>query len=218
MGTFDELRQLETWYWDAERLEEAMSIPVESPDGKTVALPENVGHGIHFFRKTDRKGKEVDALYADSEDGARSILPLATIIEMDGVKCLCHTESHIVTFKPSKDDPWFLLAARLTCFLNQKLTDVEKVKALPRPNRKRIGKGSPDSQVEVNIVRWRKVRYESNKAGRALRDKCWPVKGHVRWQWYPSDRVHKPKWIETHIRGNPNAPLHVKTRINSVVD
>ncbi len=216
---YAEIHQLETWYWDAERIEEAMSIPIDKPQGKDIALPQNVGIGFHLFRKTDKKGKEVDVLYADVKDGSSSILPMAIIIRTDKVQAFHNLEDGSVDLAHvPKGDLWFMLAARMTCFLNQKLTDVKKVKALTRQERRRIGMESPESQTEINLVRWRKIRYESNGTEKILRDKCWPVMGHVRWQWYPSDMVHKPIWIETHIRGNPNAPLHVRTRINSVVN
>ncbi len=233
---FPDLLKMETWYWDAERIQEAMSIPVESPKGKTVELPKNVGIGFHLFRKTDKKGKDIDALYADVEDGTSSVLPMAMIIKPNSVEIIHHVDKKDIPrlpfyFKTSngreygliqtsapKGDPWFILAAKMTCFLNQKLADVKKVKALPRPDRRRIGKSSSESQTEVNLVRWRKVRYESDGKGKILRDKRWWVMGHCRWQWYPSEGVHRLIWIDTHIRGNPNAPLHEKTRINKVVD
>ena len=161
---------------------------------------------------------------------------MALIIRSNSVEIIHHVEKKDVPglpfyFKTSngceygliqtpvpKGDPWFMLAAKITCFLNQKLADVKKVKALSRPDRKRIGKDSPESQAEVNLVRWRKVSYESDGKGKMLRDKCWWVKGHSRWQWYPSEGVHRLVWIDTHIRGNPSAPLHEKTRINEVVN
>ena len=236
-----DLQQMETWYWDAERIEEAMSIPIESPAGGAIALPQNVGLGFHLFRKTDKKGKDIDTLYADVEDSTSSILPMAMIIGPDGVKSIHHIEKNDLPEAPTvapytyfrtsdggsyvlasvpvpKDDPWFMLAAKMTCFLNQKLTDVEKVKALARPDRKRVGIDSPEGQTEVNLVRWRKVRSESDGEGKMLRDKCWPVMGHFRWQWYPGEGVHRLIWIDTHIRGNPSAPLQVKTRVNTVVN
>jgi hypothetical protein len=35
----------------------------------------------------------------------------------------------------------------------------------------------------------------------------WEVRGHWRDQWYPSEGVHKPKFIEAYIKGPPDKPL-----------
>ena len=236
LSGFSDLQEMETWYWDAEKIEEAMSIPVESPQGKAVELPKDIGLGCHLFRKTDKKGKDIDALYADTEDGTSSILPMAMILKPNSVEIIHHVNKNdaprlpfyfttsdgneygLVQLPVPKGDPWFTLAAKMTCFLTQKFADVKKVKALTRPDRKRIGMNSPESQTEVNLVRWRKVRYESEGKGEILRNKCWWVTGHYRWQQYPSEGVCRLIWINAHKRGNLNAPLHEKTRINKVVD
>lgn len=35
----------------------------------------------------------------------------------------------------------------------------------------------------------------------------WTVRGHWRWQWYPSRRDHRPVWINPHIKGPADAPF-----------
>lgn len=43
-----------------------------------------------------------------------------------------------------------------------------------------------------------------------------PVKGHWRNQWYPSEDRHKPIWIAPFIKGPDDAPLIIKDTINVV--
>ena len=77
----------------------------------------------------------------------------------------------------------------------------------------------PESKSEINVVTWRNVKHEFSGSGAKKEwDKHWFVKGHLRWQRYPSEGgISKPIWIDTHVRGNINAPLHNKDRINVVV-
>ena len=210
---------METWFWSGEKIEEALSIPLDSPCGKRVSLHENVGIGFHLFRRTNNRGKQIADLYADTKDGSGPVLPWAIIIEKQSVKCFHqHEDGTIGIFVIPQDDELFLTAAKMSCFLNQKLVNVERVKAAPRHERKRWGMDTPESKSEINVVTWRNVKREFNRSGTKKEwDKHWFVQGHVRWQPYPSEGVSKPIWIDTHVRGNINAPLHNKDRINAVI-
>lgn len=44
----------------------------------------------------------------------------------------------------------------------------------------------------------------------------WVVSGHWRKQWYPSEEVHKPKWIEAYLKGPEDAPLKNSTKLFAV--
>ena len=213
------LESIETWFWSGEKIEEALSIPLDSPCGKRVSLHENVGIGFHLFKRTNNRGKQIADLYADSKDGSGPVLPWAIIIEKQSVKCFHqHEDGTIGIFIIPQDDELFLTAAKMSCFLNQKLVNVERVKAAPRHERKRWGMDTPESKSEINVVTWRNVKREFNRSGTKKKwDKHWFVQGHVRWQPYPSEEVSKPIWIDTHVRGNINAPLHNKDRINAVI-
>ena len=35
----------------------------------------------------------------------------------------------------------------------------------------------------------------------------WSVAGHWRDQWYPADGVHRPKFIESYVKGPDDKPL-----------
>ncbi len=213
-----EIMSMETWFWAAEKAEEALSIPLDRPCGERVSLHENVGIGFHLFKRTDNRGKQIPDLYADTKDGSGAVLPMAIIIEKQSVKCFAvHEDGTCGIFIIPQDSELFLTAAKMSCFLNQKLVNVEKVTAAPRHIRKRWGMDAPESKTEINVVTWRKVKYESNESGTKKEwDKHWYVRGHVRWQPYPSEGVSKPIWIDTHVRGNIDAPLHNKDRINAV--
>ena len=210
---------METWFWSGEKIEEALSIPLDSPCGKRVSLHENVGIGFHLFKRTNNRGKQIADLYADTKDGSGPVLPWAIIIEKQSVKCFHqHEDGTIGIFVIPQDDEFFLTAAKMSCFLNQKLVNVERVKAAPRHERKRWGMDTPESKNEINVVTWRNVKREFNRSGTKKEwDKHWFVQGHIRWQPYPSEGVSKPIWIDTHVRGNINAPLHNKDRINAVI-
>ena len=216
----EEIMSMETWFWSGEKIEEALSIPLNSPGGKRVSLHENVGMGFHLFRRTNNRGKQIADLYADTKDGSGPVLPMAIIIEKQSVKCFHHHEDGTIgTFVIPQDDELFLTAAKMSCFLNQKLVNVKRVKAAPRYERRRWGMDTSESKSEINVVTWRNVKRESNRSGTEKEwDKHWFVQGHVRWQPYPSEGedICRPIWIDTHVRGNINAPLHNKDRVNVV--
>nr|WP_207205353.1 translation initiation factor IF-2 N-terminal domain-containing protein [Microbacterium protaetiae] len=44
-------------------------------------------------------------------------------------------------------------------------------------------------------------------------DHRWKVQGHYRRQWYPSEQIHRPKWIEEHEAGPADHPLLISERV-----
>ncbi len=77
-----------------------------------------------------------------------------------------------------------------------------------RNSAKRIRRQGLDPR-SVRIVDIRRRRYASQGREQYAReyDHRWKVRGHWRNQWYPSRGVHRPKWIEEHVRGPEDAPL-----------
>lgn len=77
-----------------------------------------------------------------------------------------------------------------------------------RNSAKRIRRQGGDPG-KVRIVDIRRKRYASQGREQYAReyDHRWKVRGHWRNQWYPSRGVHRPKWIEEHVRGPEDAPL-----------
>lgn len=215
----EEIMLMETWFWSGEKIEEALLTPLDSPHSRRVSLHENAGIGFHLFRRTNNQGKQIADLYADTKDGSGPVLPWAIIIDEKQVRCFHYDEHGPAVFIIPQDDELFLTAAKMSCFLNQKLVNVERVKAAPRHERKRWGMDAPESKSEINVVTWRNVKHESNRSGAKKEwDKHWFVRGHFRWQPYPSEGedIFRLIWIDTHVRGNINAPLHNKDRINVV--
>lgn len=45
----------------------------------------------------------------------------------------------------------------------------------------------------------------------------WPVRGHWRKQYYPSEDVHRPVWISPYIKGPPDKPLIIRKDVYGVV-
>lgn len=41
----------------------------------------------------------------------------------------------------------------------------------------------------------------------------WLVSGHWRNQWYPSEGVHRPIWIDAFVKGPSDAPLLVRPTV-----
>lgn len=77
-----------------------------------------------------------------------------------------------------------------------------------RSSAKRIRRQGGDPG-KVRIVDIKRRQYASQGREQYAReyDHRWKVRGHWRNQWYPSRGVHRPKWIEEHVRGPEDAPL-----------
>lgn len=181
-----DLKSMETWFWSEERIEEALSIPLNNHCGKRVSLYENLGIGFHLFKRTNYQGRKIPSLwqrFEDEEGNNFPILPLGMVITKQSVMYVVLGTDDVnfdmtsvseedfkekvyfqIVLIPSNHE-LFLTAAKMTCFLNQKLVNVERVKAAPRPDRKRWGINTPESKSEINVVTWRKNKYESNRDG-----------------------------------------------------
>ena len=237
-----DLKSMETWFWSGEKIEEVLSIPLNNHCGKRVSLYENVGIGFHLFERTNYRGRKIPSLwerFEDEEGNNFPILPLGMIITEQVVMYVVLGTDDVnldmtavseedlkekvffqIILIPS-DHELFLTASKMSYFLNRKLVNVEKVKAAPRHDRKRWGMNTPESKSKINVVTWRKSKYESNRNRLGIKKNIARhfVRGHWRLQPYPSegDRVFRPIWIDTYVRGNINAPLNNKGRINIVV-
>jgi hypothetical protein len=63
--------------------------------------------------------------------------------------------------------------------------------------------------IEIVNLRLPEKREAPHSEGRKLMIQVY-VKGHLRWQWYPSLQTHKLIEIKEHIRGPKDAPLKPK--------
>lgn len=240
-----DLQSMETWFWSGEKVEEALALPLPSHGSGDISLYDDVGLGLHLFKNTNAQGERIPSLWQKIDDGDGNMIPnmpMGIIIEKDSVKevALINEDPDLDTSSLSDEDferltlaillipadrpfhPHFLTAAKMTCFLHQKVVDAKKVKAAPRAERRRWGMDAPESQSEINVVTWRTAKQRAqfpgyNSRSERTRNKHWPVKGHLRLQPYPSEGAFRVIYIGPHFRGNLNAPLHRKTKINKVV-
>jgi hypothetical protein len=86
---------------------------------------------------------------------------------------------------------------------------------LPRPARRRAARAQvtrPDSPVHLVDVAAGSVRCgrvpDDTQPGRTYTVR-WVVSGHWRNQWYPAAGVHRPRWIDAHVKGPGDAPLKI---------
>lgn len=74
----------------------------------------------------------------------------------------------------------------------------------------------PDEPVQLVDVtaRPRSERGQSaGESGRSYRVR-WLVEGHWRRQWYPASGVHRPRYIDTYVKGPEDAPLQLKEKVH----
>jgi hypothetical protein len=107
-------------------------------------------------------------------------------------------------------------------FINQ--TILETTVTVPsRGVRRRCARQHPILQIPMpRVVHLRKRKKtasaESDGDHEAVEWTCrWLVGGHWRNQWYASQRVHQPRWIEPYVKGPEDKPLKPTNRIFAVV-
>lgn len=88
------------------------------------------------------------------------------------------------------------------------VTDIE-TEPLSRAERRRAQRDGRDPPV-VRVVR---IRHQENRPSPHTDSSRnygvrWTVRGHWRRQWYPSRGDHRPIWINPHVKGPDDAPLH----------
>lgn len=96
------------------------------------------------------------------------------------------------------------------------VTDVEDL-AQSRAIRRRAERNGYNASP-VRVVR---VHDRANAPERASGDTDertyhvrWTVRGHWRNQWYPSRGEHRPVWINPHVKGPSDAPLHTSETVH----
>lgn len=79
----------------------------------------------------------------------------------------------------------------------------------PTRDRKKLRRAGYRGPHTVNVVGRRAVR-ESADSGARMTARHW-VRGHFKEQWFPSEEVHRVKWIDPYLRGPRDAEI-VPTR------
>lgn len=63
----------------------------------------------------------------------------------------------------------------------------------------------------IRVITLRRLEADRQRAGSAGEAPDWQwqweVRGHWRNQWYPSEGIHKPKFIEAYLKGPEGKPL-----------
>ena len=96
----------------------------------------------------------------------------------------------------------------LLAFLNSPYTEVraERLDRATRRDYKRLAKEAPT--VRVIQLREAAAEHASRRSpeGREWSGHWW-VKGHIRAQWYPSQKAHRPIWIPAYVKGDRSKGL-----------
>lgn len=81
-----------------------------------------------------------------------------------------------------------------------------------RALRRRFEKEKAPLDTFLRVVTLRRMQVKTVAAGGSVDWQYqWPVIGHWRRQWYPTEQVHKMKWIEDYVKGPPDKPLKPAT-------
>jgi len=136
-----------------------------------------------------------EELNAAADDGSRYIrLPEDTVLH------------------PLHEIRWVYVALHL---MAQKLAMIPK-HDVDRPTRRRAEREGQQAPPFIRVITLR--RLEIAKVGTpGHRDVewnwQWDVVGHWRWQFYPSEGVHKRVWIESYVKGPPDKPFKSTTKL-----
>lgn len=101
----------------------------------------------------------------------------------------------------------YLMAQRLTTIVHHKVN---------RAVRRRAEKHNQISPPFLRVITLRRMEEARKKEG-ATKDVDWQwqweVRGHWRNQFYASEGIYKPKFIEAYIKGPPNKPFKSTTKL-----
>lgn len=104
-------------------------------------------------------------------------------------------------------------------FLEQKIVGSRPILTkVPRAVRRRTEE-LKDVEANVNVItlrayEQRRKEGDSHPVEWTMR---WLVRGHWRQQYYPTENIHKPKWIAPFVKGPSNKPLKVSPKAFQVV-
>ena len=118
--------------------------------------------------------------------------------------------------KSSSVEPLETMALlKATWLLMRQEEIVESSSAEPSRNSAKRMRRQGREPSAVRLIDVRRKRYPSQGRESYAReyDHRWSVRGHWRNQWYPSRGVHRPKWIEEHVRGPEDMPLIEKPTV-----
>lgn len=111
------------------------------------------------------------------------------------------------------------LYATMFVFMRQKIL-VSTPRRPDRAERRRAARhGVVLDDIQVIRLRGREAAVAESEATHSVDwARRWIVRGHWRNQWYPSLKMHQPKWIGPYIKGPDGKPLIEPQKLFAVVD
>jgi hypothetical protein len=125
------------------------------------------------------------------------------------------TESEVANMRKGQRSVWGL--TQVLFRLAQQHVLVYPRERAPRHARKRAQRLKLNDTVNVMHLRKGLIAPGEGEGDGSYLTHRFPVSGHWRWQWYPSEKVHRQKWIRGYIKGPSGAPLIVKDRVANFV-
>lgn len=112
--------------------------------------------------------------------------------------------------KPDEFAPWSQALRAAWLLMSQpQIADVEELEP-SRATRRRAQKSGLDLHA-VRVLHLRRLERDQgappDEPGSRDYTCRWMVRGHWRQQWYPSRGVHRPIWINPHVKGPDDKPL-----------
>lgn len=111
--------------------------------------------------------------------------------------------------------------ASLMHFAGQRISKTSPSR-VPREVRRRLPeefiKRTPEPVVQVIELRATDyIKDAPSSSGEGHYSTRWIVRGHWRKQWYASEQRHKPKWIESYVKGPEGLPVKGGAKLFAVV-
>lgn len=101
------------------------------------------------------------------------------------------------------------LMVTLLAFLRQRILSYSATR-VDRHSRHRLGKMGYEPPEEIRTVILRRMEHHATVPG-DHRDVDWQwqwwVRGFWRQQWYPSQQVHRPRWVGSYLKGPEGRPI-----------
>lgn len=196
------------WGNGKSRTSSAIAWNVEEIDGVHRFL---VGHYVDL-----KSGKEFP-YKASMRDGLRSMgyLPPRLMITslVPGQTVESRRDEFLERFKNHEDNTMKMLKAAWLMMRQEEVVEVSETEP-SRNSAKRIRRqGGEPGKVRIIDIRRKAGTSQGRESYAREYDHRWSVRGHWRNQWYPSRGVHRPKWIEEHVRGPEGMPLIEKPTV-----
>ena len=189
-----------TWFWEGHMIETLVNM--EGDVSLCTLDPNGPGFGVHMIGETDRGDGMLMTMGTTTIMAVCIRIPRNGNVDaygwMRGEKEMSRLES---TAERTSD-----IAVRMQALLTAKAVEHEDHRK-PAAFRRWVRKAGNTkiSETAVRVVKWRKPERDHGNAestGSGITRGFHMVHGHFRQQWYPSEGVHRAKFISPHFRGS----------------